>query len=68
MAVKFDSNDKLSWELRGNEPVDIKNYLRMDIDLFNSLLELFNPEITKQNTILRGAVKSATYAHASRPT
>lgn len=45
-------------ELRTSEPSDFKNYLRMDNDAFNLLLELVRPKITKQDTKLRDAISA----------
>lgn len=43
-------------ELRTTEPLDFKNYLRMDEDSYNKLLHLIRPIITKQNTVMREAI------------
>lgn len=45
-------------ELRTSEPSDFKNYLRMDSNSFNLLLELVRAKITKQDTILREAISA----------
>lgn len=42
--------------LRVSEPSDFKNYLRMNDDIFNHLLDFVRPLITKQNTMMRHAV------------
>lgn len=40
-------------QLRENYPEDFKNYLRMDSDNFDCLLETVRPKITKQDTVMR---------------
>ncbi len=39
------SHMKLLWELRENEPEDYRNYLRMDSETFNLLLNLVKNKI-----------------------
>ena len=39
-------------ELRNNEPDDYKNFLRMDGDSFDELLELVQPHNRKQDTVM----------------
>lgn len=43
-------------ELRSNEPTHFKNYLRMDDDSFQILLELVRPLITRKDTVMREAI------------
>lgn len=45
-------------ELRTCEPSDFKNYLRMNNDSFNLLLELVRRKITQQDTQLRAAINA----------
>ncbi|CAH2001490.1 unnamed protein product [Acanthoscelides obtectus] len=45
-------------ELRQDYPSDFKNYLRMDFDTFNILLELISPIISKQNTKMRESISA----------
>lgn len=45
-------------ELRTSEPSDFKNYLRMDNDAFNLLLEFVRPKITRQDTKLRDVIRA----------
>ncbi|KAL4122763.1 hypothetical protein QTP88_015038 [Uroleucon formosanum] len=42
--------------LRDTEPEDYKNFLRMDQEGFETLLELVRPKIEKQDTIMRKAI------------
>ncbi|GFR57442.1 hypothetical protein ElyMa_003456700 [Elysia marginata] len=43
-------------ELRDNEPDDYKNFLRMDGDCFNEVLEMVEPHIKKEDTVMRKAI------------
>ncbi|XP_047525993.1 protein ALP1-like [Pieris napi] len=43
-------------EIRENYPEDFKNYLRMDGDNFDCLLELIRHRITKQDTVMRKCI------------
>ncbi|GFO18251.1 hypothetical protein PoB_004475600 [Plakobranchus ocellatus] len=45
--AKFGHSELLQ-ELRNNEPDDYKNFLRMDGDCFNELLEMVEPHIKKK--------------------
>lgn len=45
-------------ELCDNKPTDFKNYLRMDDDAFNSLLELVRLKITKLTTNMRDIIRA----------
>lgn len=49
------SHVRLLKELRG-EPEDWRNYLRMNTETYNYLLELVSPHIEKQNTCMRKAL------------
>jgi hypothetical protein len=42
-----------------NEPQDLHNYLRMNNELFQNLLNLIRPGINKNNTFIRDAVAVA---------
>lgn len=42
-------------ELR-NEPNDYQNFLRMDEEVFNCLLNMVSPYIVKQNTVMRESI------------
>lgn len=46
----------LVMELRGNNPCDFRNYLRMDCATFDNLLKLLAPHLTKQDTVMRNAI------------
>lgn len=56
--AKFGHSELLK-ELRNNEPDDYKNFLRMDGDSFDELLELVGPHIRKQDTVMRKAIPPA---------
>nr|CAI5861774.1 unnamed protein product [Callosobruchus analis] len=43
-------------ELRENNPDDFKNYLRMDGDAFDKLLNLMRPHLSKQDTAMRQSI------------
>ncbi|KAL4718659.1 hypothetical protein ACJJTC_013388 [Scirpophaga incertulas] len=43
-------------ELRDNYPDDFKNYLRMDNQLFNMLLNKIKHKISKQDTVMRESI------------
>ena len=43
-------------ELRISEPDVFKNFLRMDGESFDKLLDLVRPYITKENTVMRSAI------------
>lgn len=45
-------------ELRDNFPEDFKNYLRMDAETFNILLNLVSALISKQNTKMRESISA----------
>ncbi|KAJ8937241.1 hypothetical protein NQ314_011996 [Rhamnusium bicolor] len=45
-------------ELDQTEPLDFKNYLRMDSNMYTSLLVLIRDRITKQDTIMRKAISA----------
>ena len=45
-------------ELEENNPDDYKNYLRMDLKDFQFLLELLEPKIKKQDTVMRAAISA----------
>ncbi|CAI6371180.1 unnamed protein product [Macrosiphum euphorbiae] len=45
--------------LRDTEPEDYKNFLRMDQEGFETLLELVRPKIEKQDTIMRKAIPAS---------
>lgn len=51
------SHVQLLKELR-SEPEDWRNYLRMDVEAYNYLLELVSPYITKQDTCMRTAISA----------
>jgi len=44
---------KLLRELKHNEPQDFQNFLRMDIESYNELLQMIMPMIAKQTTNMR---------------
>ena len=44
---------KLLRELSHNEPSDLKNFLRMDAESYNELLQMVEPLIEKQTTNMR---------------
>lgn len=50
------SHINLLKELEIEEPGDLYNYLRMNIESFQFLLQLIEPKITKQNTKMRQSV------------
>lgn len=43
-------------DLRDNNPDDFKNYLRMDTNAFDELLNLMRPHVSKQDTAMRGSI------------
>lgn len=45
-------------ELRENYPDDFKNYLRMDNQLFNMLLNKIRHKISKQDTVMRESINA----------
>jgi hypothetical protein len=45
--------------IRDTEPEDYKNFLRMDQEGFETLLELVRPKIEKQDTIMRKAIPAS---------
>ncbi|GFN94113.1 hypothetical protein PoB_002061900 [Plakobranchus ocellatus] len=47
---------KLLLELSHNEASDFKNFLRMDIESYNELLQMFEPLIVKQTTNMRQSI------------
>lgn len=49
-------NERLLHELRYNEPQDFKNFLRMDGDAFDEILELVSPWIKKKRTNMRDPI------------
>lgn len=50
------SHMSLLRELRANDPNDFRNYLRMDENTFNFLLNLVGTHLQKQNTVMREAI------------
>lgn len=50
------SHMNLLRELREHEPIDFKNYLRMDNETFNALLNMVRNKIEKQTTIMRDSI------------
>jgi hypothetical protein len=52
------SHMKLLWQLRENEPHDLKNYLRMDNDTYRYLLELVRNKISRQTTNMRNSINA----------
>lgn len=52
------SHMRLLKELEEKEPLDFKNYLRMDSDAYTSLLALIYNKITKKDTIMRKAISA----------
>ncbi len=49
----FGLYDQLMVELRREDPVAFKNFLRMDTEMFDEMLERLRPRITKQLTWMR---------------
>ena len=45
--------------LRSTEPDDYKNFLRMDEEGFQTLLELVRPDIQKKDTVMREAIPAS---------
>lgn len=54
------SNAKLLKKIRESDPFDYKNYMRMNEDCFNDLLEKLSPFIKKQDTFMRDAISIET--------
>lgn len=52
-------------ELRGNDPNDYRNYLRMDETRFEHLQSLVEPHLTKENTVMREAILPAEHLIAT---
>lgn len=50
------TSENLLRELKLSEPRDYQNFLRMNNDSFNELLEMISPIITKQDTVMRKAI------------
>lgn len=50
------SHMNLLKDLRKTEPIDFKNYLRMDNNSYNALLNLVKNKIKKQDTTMRDAI------------
>lgn len=50
------SHMSLLRELRAADPNDFRNYLRMDENTFNLLLNLVGQHLQKQNTVMRQAI------------
>lgn len=50
------SHIKLLKELKSLAPDDFKNFLRMDNETYDNLLEIVTPLIIKQNTLMRDAI------------
>lgn len=50
------TSENLLCDLKLSEPNDYQNYLRMNNDTFNELLEIISPVISKQNTVMRNAI------------
>lgn len=55
--AKFTHHNLLR-ELKLCEPNDYHNFLRMDEELFNELLEIISPIITKKDTVMRKAISA----------
>ncbi|GFS15962.1 hypothetical protein ElyMa_001461300 [Elysia marginata] len=53
--AKFGHRELLK-ELRDNEPDDYKNFLLMNGDCLNELLEMVEPHIKKEDTVMRKAI------------
>jgi len=53
------THEKLLTELRNFEKNDFKNFLRMDDECFDEILNLVNPFIKKQNTSMREAIPAS---------
>jgi len=52
------SHMNLLRELQSNEPLDYKNYLRMENHTFFELLNLVRPYIEKKNTVMREIISA----------
>ncbi|XP_063786092.1 uncharacterized protein LOC134934633 [Pseudophryne corroboree] len=52
------SHTPLLRELRDNNPEDYRNYLRMNDDMFQELLQLVTHLIVKQDTVMRRAISA----------
>lgn len=52
------SHMRLLKVLEKEEPLDFKNYLRMDSDAYTCLMDLVCNKITKQDTIMRNAISA----------
>lgn len=50
------SNMELLEKLHQTEPLDFQNFLRMDIETFEALLDLVTPYIKKKDTVMREAI------------
>ncbi|CAF4865572.1 unnamed protein product [Pieris macdunnoughi] len=58
MRYRF-THEHLQRTLQATEPDDYKNFLRMDNDYFETLLELIRPNIEKQDTNMRQAIPAS---------
>lgn len=58
MRYRF-THEHLQRTLQATEPDDYKNFLRMDNDSFETLLELIRPNIEKQDTNMRQAIPAS---------
>lgn len=58
MRYRF-THEHLQRTLKATEPDDYKNFLRMDNDSFETLLELIRPNIEKQDTNMRQAIPAS---------
>lgn len=53
------SHEHLLHFLRDSEPEDYRNFLRMDGESFDNLLELVRPDIEKKDTNMREAIPAS---------
>ncbi|GFO43143.1 ankyrin repeat domain-containing protein 27 [Plakobranchus ocellatus] len=59
LQLSKSGHTKLLLELSHNEPSDFKNFLRMDIESYNELLQMVEPLIVKQTTNMRQPISPA---------
>ena len=56
LCRREQGHTRLLRELRDDEPEDYRNFLRMDAESYDELLNLVMPMIVKQNTTMREAI------------
>ena len=58
-ATEFGIHDQLMMELRNEDPASFTNFLRMPQDMFEELLDIVGPRITKMHTRYRESLCQA---------